>query len=957
MLYIVSSDSGHDTVWVIEDILSWPCSRFHSADPANVIQALHGAISTNILEGEQVPQPSDKAIESLREALPTRPQEASLALADALLTRFVFETHSTDDCDEAITVLDKLVASTPPGDSTDQCRTKASEMIALHALARSIIYSDPRYSEEAILRCRAALSHSSLNDHLRVVFTQALAIHAEQRFKHFGLADGLQEAISLVPEIVNLLSSGEDVGGLYASKRAYSLATVVEKIQHLEELLPGTMGGSLCQRTYLEDLACWYDTKFSRTGDLRDIQKAIRYRRMLLTPTHSNHPLLFIPVSFLCDDLLIAFECTGVASYLDESIILHRSLLTMQGAKALHFTIIRRLVPSLCVRFRLLHRSQDLDEMMCLCPMAVDDSYVSIADRFKFSCLWAFLARHFGHSSVSSAYESAMSLSQSSLAFAPTVQIQLARLIGMGPTCERLPLDYASYQIGRGCVERAIETLERGRALLWSEMRSFRSSIDQPISSHLQLAEKLTTLNHELEKLTVSDTLEVYADADDGSRVESLEESRMDPFCRLVTKQRKLSKERDALVSHIRTLRGLGDFLTPPSFDALRSAASRGPVIIINHSKWRSDILILLRDSPPSHITTPSDFYDRANRLKDRLLFARQGRVDVLTTTAHASAVRYVLAELYGLVGQLVLERLRALGVPEQSRIWWCPTSAFCFLPLHAMGPIPSTDDPSSTPEAERYFSDLYIPSYTPTLSALIESRRPSRSPQPPLDRRHRRHRPPLLLVAHHQSSLGGMRKEIRAVQGMRRTKVTSLVGKKATKAAVADGLAQHRFAHFAGSVKLVPGRPFDAPFGLHADERLTLLDVARRGPLADAEFAFLSASHTAELTDAVHPDEALHLAAAMQHCGFRSVVGTMWAMADMDGRDVCRLFYRLMFEEGKAKKGMRGQGQGLRGQEHEEVVPYHERAAEALRDAVQKLRKKKGVTTDRWVTYVHYGA
>jgi CHAT domain-containing protein len=193
------------------------------------------------------------------------------------------------------------------------------------------------------------------------------------------------------------------------------------------------------------------------------------------------------------------------------------------------------------------------------------------------------------------------------------------------------------------------------------------------------------------------------------------------------------------------------------------------------------------------------------------------------------------------------------------------------------------------------------------------------------------------------------MRKEIKTVQGLRRTKVKSLVGKKATKAAVIDGLEHHRFAHFAGSVKLWPGRPFDVPFRLHGHDCLTVLDIARCR-LPAAEFAFLSASHTAELTDPSHPDEALHLTAAMQHCGFRSVVGTMWAMADIDGRDLCKQFYKLMFEEGE-EKGRRGKGQ------LEEGVPYHERAAKALRDAVQKLRKKKGITLDRWVTYVHYGA
>lgn len=52
------------------------------------------------------------------------------------------------------------------------------------------------------------------------------------------------------------------------------------------------------------------------------------------------------------------------------------------------------------------------------------------------------------------------------------------------------------------------------------------------------------------------------------------------------------------------------------------------------------------------------------------------------------------------------------------------------------------------------------------------------------------------------------------------------------------------------------------------------LLDIVRR-QLPSAEFAFLSACHTAELAEESLADEVLHLAAAMQFCGFRSVVGT----------------------------------------------------------------------------------
>ncbi|KAI9507095.1 CHAT domain-containing protein [Russula earlei] len=892
----------------------------HSISPSSTVHALPDASNES----------SDDVIQSLREKLRICPREVSLVLASALLTRFVFETHSIYECEEAITILDDLIASTPR-DGTESLRTQASEMTALLALARSIFYSDPQYSEEAIFRCRTALSLSSPDNQHRAVLTQALSILAEKRFKTFGLTESLLEARFLSADLVNLLSSRGHTGGMYASRRAYPLTTVLEKIDHLEGLLHRTTTGSLLQRTYLEELACWYDSKFSRTGDLAEIEKAIIYRRMLLDPSHSTHPLLFIPLSFLCDDLLIAFDSTHSMAYLEEAIILYRRFLAMQDARALHFCVMRRLVTCLCLRWRLLRHRQDVEEIMRLCPMAVDDKYVSVADRYKFLCLWALLARQFRHSSVSTAYESAMSLMKPSLELAPTVQLQHARLVWMGHTCETMPLDYASHHISTGCHEQAIEILERARSLLWSEMRGFRTEVDQPISYQRLLANRYIAVNHELERLSISNRLGGDTDLDDGGG--SREGSRMDPFSRLVTRQRKLLKERDTLTSRIRSLPGFDRFLIPPHFDTLRSAASRGPVIIINHSKWRCDILIVVRDSPISHIPTSNDFYDRANRLKDQLVNVRQGQEGVIEWDLYTDAVRYVLAELYELVGQLVIERLRELGIPEQSRVWLCPTSTFCYLPLHAMGPIPS----SSREWTQRYFCDLYIPSYTPTLSTLIDSRRPI----PGTSASGRCQPSSLLLVARHDRNLPGIQEEVKLVRGLRRARVSHLKVEKATAVGVLDGMRRNAFLHIAGSGKLKPSEPFEASIKLFGDERLTLRDIASCC-IPAAEFAFLSASHSAALTDGSWPDEALHLSAAMLHCGFRSVVGTMWKMGDPDGSDVCKHLYKSMFSK-KRKKG-------------EEELPRHERAAKALRDAVQELRRKE-VTVARWVTYVHYGA
>jgi hypothetical protein len=493
-----------------------------------------------------------------------------------------------------------------------------------------------------------------------------------------------------------------------------------------------------------------------------------------------------------------------------------------------------------------------------------------------------------------------------------------------------MPLDYASYQVDLDRLEEAVVTLERGRALLWSEMRHLRASIDQLHQVDPQLGQKFAAVSQDLEELTKSipPSFDLNTDEGGGGDLRAV-----DPFGRILLKQRGLLKERDDLISEIQALPGFDNFLTSPPFDALRSAASSGPVIIINHSKWRSDILILLHDASPSLISTPDDFFSRASALKVELLGARSKHGP--DSYQYNETLAHILAELYDLVGKPVIERLRQLNVPEGSRVWWCPTSVFCSLPLHAMGPIPSDDG------EDRYFLDLYVPSYTPTLSALIPTSDNRDSGSPPTSTL-----PSVLLVAHFDVpspdvSLAEVCEDVKVVQALKkRLSVKSLISEGATPASVLDSLREHQFVHFVCHGTLEAKKPFDAGFELHGNERLTLLDIVR-SRLPAAEFAFLSACHTAALTEGSSADEGLHLAAAVQYCGYKSVVGTMWAMANEDGPDVAKFFYQSMFPK----------------KENGEVGHYYKRSAGALRDAVKKLRKKRWITLERWVNFVHYGA
>ena len=895
-----------------------------SADfPDYTFNFLDQAVNTKYDGGWPI-QLLDDVIECLREAVKVCPRDLYnllYTLANTLCTRFI-GTHSNDDYEEAIALMEGFLYRNQSGVYPDLVLSQASSFITRFAFIRSIILQNPEYSEMAISRLRAELRSSYIDERLVLRVTEALTFHSNERFRHYGLTESLEEGKSFTSQAVDLSSSQslENFKGFLieseAVREAYSLTAIQEIIHQLELQLSNTTPGTKFHKNCLKELADWHRTMFFRTNDISDIDESIKYSRLRLDATHPSHPMRDNSLTSLRNNLLLAFKLTNKTDYLDESITAGYDILELQSAQYNHFGIIEQLVLSLLTRWLLLGRTGDTHEAVRLMSLATDDKYAREPDRFRLSCTWAVVARCISHPSTMTAYKSAMSLMQRSLPFAPTVSIQHTRLVTMGEDCQKMPLDYASYQIELGRFEEAVESLEQGRALLWSEMRELRTPITQLVEEDSPLAKRFTEINQELEALTISITPSGRPEMEDGVARGS---DWTDPFGRLVVNRQSLIEERDVLISQIQGRPGLEGFLKTPPFSILRSAALYGPIILINHCRWRSDILIVFHDSSPCSIPTPNDFYGRANKLRETLVGARKHGLD---SNEYQDALSSVLKGLYELVGEPVIEKLRVLGVPEQSRIWWCPTSVFCSLPLHAMGPVPSSNT------SDQYFSDLYIPSYTPSLSALIESRNASQQTV---------EKPSLLLVAQPDDSLPGVWGEMEVVQALK-ARVTDLVLNAATPSSVVEGLRGSRFAHFACHGELETGKPFEASFKLHGGSRLTLLDIVR-SRLPDAEFALLSCCHSAEITEDSVADEALHLTAAMQYCGFRSVVGTLWEMADTDGQDLAKSFYKSLFSGRQAD------------------VPYYERSARALRDATRKLRKKRGITLERWVNFVHYGA
>ncbi|KAH9041481.1 CHAT domain-containing protein [Lactarius deliciosus] len=796
-----------------------------------IFSSLNDAVNSEAKRGLSV-KLLDEVTECLRDAVkmcsPGSQPVLFALLANILCTRFI-ETHSKDDYEEATALLETTLDPNQPGECPDSILGLASAVAVLLAFSGSIIFQNSESYEVAISRHRALLTSPSIDERFRFQVTKGLEFLVRERFKHYNLAESLEEANSYTSQVVDILSS-QSLGAIFhesiAVRESYLIMRTVEKIQHLEELLSNTPPGAPHDK-HLRQLSRLYETKFSRTNNISDIEESIKYGRRSLDATrYSSDMRRTASLNSLYLILLVAFKKTRNIKYLDESITVNYDILELKSAQYIHFYTTRRLVPSLLTRSRLLNRREDRHEAIRLMSLAVHNESAQEPDRFQLSCQWARLARIINHPSALSTYKSAMSLLQKSLSFAPTIRL--------------------------GQFEEAVETLEQGRALLWSEMRGLRSPMAQLVEEDSPLAKRFAEINQELEELTISVTPSGRPEVDDGG-AQGIDLT--DPLGRLVVKRQILVKERDALVSQIQSRSGFEGFLKTPSFTTLRSAASHGPVILINHCKLRSDILILFHKSLPCFLPTPNDFYDRATELRDKLMKTRKAGLD---SSEYQRALRTVLRDLYELVGQP---------------------------PEYYAGAGPAS-----------------VTSCCPT-----------------------------------DESLPAVWGEIEVMRNLN-VPVTSLISKWVTPSSVVEALRGHRFAHFACHGNLERGKPFDASFRLHNGERLTLLDIVR-SRLPNAEFAFLSCCHTAEITEESIADEALHLTAAIQYCGFRSVVGTMWAMADTDGRDLAENFYKSLFSS------------------REQGVPYYERSARALRDAARKLRRKEGISLERWVNFVHYGA
>ncbi|KAF8129600.1 TPR-like protein [Boletus edulis] len=767
-----------------------------------------------------------------------------------------------------------------------------------------------------------------------------LGLSFRARFDRLGELRDLEDAISTHRDAVHLTPDGHPHKPSRLNNLGLSFITRFLRLGELRDLEDGisthrdavhlTPDGHPDKPSRLNNLGNSFRARFEHLGELRDLEDAISTHRDAVHLTPDGHPDKPSRLNNLGLSFITRFDRLGELRDLEDAISTHRDAVVLTPHGHPHKpTMLNNLANSFKARLECLREPSDLEDAISLYSHATSVPTGPLSVRFSASRNWILCARRMRHPSLLRAHSIAINLLPQLAWIGLSLTHRYAEL-KRGADVVR---EAAAAALDEGFPELAVEWLEQGRSIVWGELLRLRGSYERLSSAHPDHARRLRELSAALDNAgaTREQSLSTFSKSTDDSMHRTTRTLQQD-----ADRHRTLAIERDKLLQEIRRLPGFQRFLLPKDFAQLRASAHSGPVVMLNAAETRCDALILLADvDHVIHVPLPNFNLRRSAGLQNMLgrllgdaratpFDDRQGRA----ATRGAGSWETLLSTLFNGVIKPVLDALAFSTVGDLSRIFWCPTGPFVFLPIHAAG-LYGTQ--YSSPGHKVF--DFVVSSYVPTLSILTRS--PNFSVPPSDDLR-------LLFVPQPPSDgqihLQGVARELRQISTVvgnspsaRTTLLESSVG---TVEEVLGLMKDADWVHFACHGIQDAAKPIDSGLCLANGQRLKISDIIglsrSRGGLA-----FLSACQTA-MGDEGLTDEAIHIAAGMLFAGYGGVIGTMWSISDRLAPVVARQVYEYLFRNG--------------------TRPDHRDAARALHEAVGHLRESGDASFVTWVPFIHVG-
>ncbi|KAH6903346.1 CHAT domain-containing protein [Coprinopsis sp. MPI-PUGE-AT-0042] len=683
----------------------------------------------------------------------------------------------------------------------------------------------------------------------------------------------------------------------------------------------------------------------SALGDLSDLAEAISAGQGAVKLTPEGHASLPMHLSTLGDSFLARYKCAGDPSDIAQAIsVQHQAVeLTPKGHANLPGYLIG-LGNSFRHRFEHTHSGEDLAASISNYKSAATSSFGPPRHRLQGARSWVqLLNQHHPQSpDILHAFDTALALVALIAGLEESVQGRYSQLQDISGVA----LEAASAACSLGRADKALEWLEQGRCIVWSQLSNLRTPINNLRLHNSQLAQSVVDISKQLENAGSSRGLS-------HTGLSTLEKMSLEDEARA---HLSLAQRWDGLLQTVRSIPGFESFLQPlPCSSLLQHLPLSGPVVVINVDKQRCDAIALLAGhDEPLHIPLPDFSLEKAKRYQDDLkanLDSQHLRMrKVQETTDEESSgralrpleksrmqsqvvVRKMLRDLWNEVLSPILNALGFSRVDPSSgnalsRIWWCPTGPLSFLPIHAAGT-----------HSDRVL-DYAVSSYIPTITALtgrIKNHQQINKDAAGLFLTSQPNVPDA-------SPIPGTTKEAWSIYSMaveNGARVTMLEGGALTVDECLQHMEDYSCIHLACHASQNATESLKSRFLFH-NGSLDLAIIIQRD-LKNADLAFLSACQTST-GDEKLSDEAVHLAAGMLAAGYRRVVATMWSIGDGNVPEVANDFYSYLFSHREE-----GSGNSVDGS----ISAY------ALHHAIQQLRGRLNNSENSllaWVPYVHFG-
>ncbi len=839
------------------------------------------------------------------------------ALAESLHLRYE-STRSATDLDQLLTVGSAVVASLPAG-HLDRPRTMV-QLAYTHQIRfgrdRALIDLDT-----AIRYYRQADGELPLDHPHHWVGAGLLGQALLERFSSVGESSDLQDAIVILRTAVESDSPESTYRALHMGYLARALLM-----------------------------------RFELTRDSDELDQSIRLTRVALSASSTSDDDTRVPLlSCLVAALGRRFEHSGDLTDLNEVIDV--------GQRALHVTadrphpddLLYNLGVALARRHHHTGTPQDRDRALAALELVARTDGYGVRMRIRAAQTGGFLLADTDPTYAAQLLAHAVDLLDN---LVPRYleyddqQRELHDIDGVAADAAALALQDPSRPPEQRA-RRALELLEKGRAIMLGQGIEFRSDTSELAARHPDLAERLESLRHTLSLMRNQIAFGIYAGGD-------IADSTLRAFPDPVRERRTLSEHYTALLGEIRSRTEFSSFTNASEIDML-GVNWPGAIVVFNISRHRSDAL-LVTNGIVSSVSLPTLSTDAVTEQVAAFRRALRDAADpAVGPTQRAAAQRSlsrVLQWLWDNATGPILETLGHHTSPDPGqawpRVWWAPGGLLGNLPIHAAGYH------NSDPDA-RSVLDRVVSSYTVTLRALAYAGRRTRVPandsralivsmpttpgvpgrlhfvdeEVRTIRRHL-HNPCIVTEPEPGSTGAGRGAFFRTDElvAMANSGIELPPDVLPSRNNVLKLLSTCTMVHFACHAHNHPTDPSLSALQLH-DGPLTVGMLATAHP-RHADLAYLSACETAQLADDHLADEGINLVSAFQLAGYAHVIGTLWEVNDDVAATIAAGVYQSIAEP--------------------DGTLDTTSTAEVLHHVVRNIRDNMATTPSLWAAHIHAG-